>query len=134
MDTLRLDTKTWDLTVDDNGNIAVATRPYAIAQDVASQCRLFLNELWYDTTQGLPYLQSILGEAPPKAFLVAKLTQAALLISGVVKVTVELDPLPPTRELTGKIIITDDRGVVSTISITPPWYVSATGPTDTITP
>lgn len=36
MKTLLLDQKSWDLTLDAAGNIAVAAEPYAIAQDVAS--------------------------------------------------------------------------------------------------
>ena len=39
--TLLLDPDTWDLTVDNNGNIAVAAPPYAVAQDVASAIRTF---------------------------------------------------------------------------------------------
>ena len=47
--TLLLDRTTWDLCLDANGNIAMATGPYAIAQDVASAVRL-----WHDTTKGVP--------------------------------------------------------------------------------
>jgi len=60
-DTLYLDTAAWDLALDASGNIAMANPPYAIAQDVASACRTFLSEVYYDTTIGVPFL----GPAPP---------------------------------------------------------------------
>jgi hypothetical protein len=58
--TLLLDRSLWDLTLDINGNIAMASEPYAIAQDVASACRTFLGECYYDTSQGVPYFQGML--------------------------------------------------------------------------
>jgi len=61
MDTLLLDLDNWDLTVDAAGNWAVASPPYAIAQDVASAIKTFqlqagpndpvLGECWYDNTR-----------------------------------------------------------------------------------
>ena len=65
MKTLLLDRTQWDLVQDANGNIALATEPYARAQDVASACRLFRGELWYDTAAGIPYFEDILGKSPP---------------------------------------------------------------------
>ena len=83
MQTLLLDLSQWDLVLDVNGNIAVASPPYAPAQDAASAMRLFLGELWYDTTQGVPYWSEIIGQAPPVALLKAKLTRAALTVPDV---------------------------------------------------
>ena len=83
MQTLLLDVAVWDLVLDVNGNIAVASPPYAPAQDAASAMRLFLGELWYDTTQGVPYWSEIIGQAPPVALLKAKLTTAALTVPDV---------------------------------------------------
>lgn len=81
--TLALDVDSWDLGVDDNGNIAMLTGAAAIAQDVASACRLFSGELWYDTTQGIPYFQNILGQMPPLAILKAYFIAAAMTVPGV---------------------------------------------------
>ena len=128
MKTLKLDPVTWDLTVDAFGNIAVADRPLAIAQDVASACRLFLGELWYDTTQGLPYWESILGKTPSSGFLMAKFAEAALTVPGVVDVIVSLDPLTTSRVLTGSITITDDRGVTTVQGIGDFWYATGVFP------
>ena len=41
MNTLLLDLTNWDLLVDASGNIAVASDPYSVAQDVASAVRVF---------------------------------------------------------------------------------------------
>jgi hypothetical protein len=84
MDTLLLDTVLWDLTVDAAGNIARATEPYALAQDVSSAVRLFLGELWYDDTQGIDYKRKILGESPPLAVFQEYMVQAALTVPDVV--------------------------------------------------
>ncbi|WP_391529666.1 hypothetical protein [Photorhabdus akhurstii] len=35
---LLLDTESWDLTLDDSGNIAITDNPYSVAQDVACAC------------------------------------------------------------------------------------------------
>ena len=59
--TLYLDPGTWDLIADAAGNIAMATPPYAITQDVASACRTFFGEVYYDDSIGVPYL----GKNPP---------------------------------------------------------------------
>jgi hypothetical protein len=84
--TLLLDQNAWDLVLDANGNIALAAPPYAIAQDVASAVRLFLGELWYDTTQGIPYWTQVLGKLPPASLLIEMINKAALTVSGVVSV------------------------------------------------
>ena len=65
MKTLLLDRTAWDLCLDSNGNIALASEPYSLAQDVASAVRLFLGECYYDTTKGIPYWTEVLGMLPP---------------------------------------------------------------------
>lgn len=110
MNTLLLDTVAWDLTVDANGNIAMATEPYALAQDAASQCRLFKGELWYDTTQGVAYWQSILGQMPPLQFLKAQYQTAALLVPDVETATVFIADITSQRVVTGQVQITGPNG------------------------
>jgi hypothetical protein len=82
--TLLLDATAWDLVLDTSGNIALAAPPYAVAQDVASAIKLFLGELWYDSTQGVPYWQEILGFPPSLSQLAQYLNRAALTVPGVV--------------------------------------------------
>jgi hypothetical protein len=84
--TLLLDQTAWDLVLDANRNIAMAAPPYALAQDVASAVKTFLGELYYDTTNGVPYWTQILGKLPPASLLMEMLNQQALTVSGVVTV------------------------------------------------
>src|ERR1043166_5344551 len=77
--TLLLDVSAWDLVLDIDGDIAVASNPYALAQDAASAIRTFLGEVWYDTTIGVPY-DTILGKAPRLSYLKAKMVAAALTV------------------------------------------------------
>lgn len=107
--TLLLDIQTWDLTVDSFGNIAVASEPYALAQDAASQCRLFLGELWYDTTQGIPYFQEILGQMPPLAYLRSQYEIAASLVPDVTTATIFIASITQDRILTGQVQITSPQ-------------------------
>lgn len=102
MQTLLLDTQVWDLVLDLFGNIAVASDPYSQAQDAASAIRLFEGELWYDTTQGVPYWASILGQAPPIALMKAKFVDAALTVPGVVTAQCFLSGMV-NRQVTGQV-------------------------------
>lgn len=63
MNTLFLMPSTWDLELDVHGNIAISRDIYAIAQDVASACRVFLNDLYFNQSEGIPYLEEILGQS-----------------------------------------------------------------------
>jgi hypothetical protein len=81
--TLLLDTDRWDLVTDAAGNIAVAAPPYAMAQDAASAVRLFKGELWYDTSQGIPYFQQVLGKQPSLGSLKSAFTTAATAVPNV---------------------------------------------------
>lgn len=83
MASLLLDVINWDLCVDADGNIAVGSAPYSYAQDAACAMRLFAGELYYDTSQGVPYFADILGHWPAPSVLKAYMTQAALTATGV---------------------------------------------------
>lgn len=109
MRTLLLDTDTWDLVLDANGNIAVADEPYALAQDAASAIKLFQGELWYDTTQGVPYWAMILARFPPLPLVKAKIVAAALTVPGVVSAVCFVSSFK-NRKLTGQVQITDSSG------------------------
>lgn len=102
---------TWDLALDTSGNIAVASEPYALAQDVASACRTYLGEVYYDTTQGIPYSTEILGEPPPVELLRAQLVAAALTVPGVVSAQVFLTFVG--RAVGGQVQFTDVNGTTT---------------------
>ncbi|RWG53345.1 MAG: hypothetical protein EOQ64_24280 [Mesorhizobium sp.] len=109
MKTLLLDTDTWDLVADASGNIAVADEPYALAQDAASAIRLFAGELYYDTTQGIPYFDQVLGKAPPVSLMKAYFNRAALTVPGVVSSQTFIQSWTD-RTVTGQVQVTDAAG------------------------
>lgn len=109
MNTLLLDQTTWDLCLDADGNIAMATEPYAPAQDVASAIRLFRGELWYDTTKGVPYFDRILGYAPPLPIFRAYMVAAANTVPGVTAAVCTVNALED-RQLTGDVFFRYQEG------------------------
>lgn len=90
MATLLLDQSTWDLTISANGDIAVASEPYSLAQDACSAVKCFRDDLYYDTSQGIPYFDQILGKYPPLSLVKHYLEQAALSVPGVTSAKVYL--------------------------------------------
>lgn len=102
--TYALDPTTWDLIVDATGNFLFAYDPAQIAQDVASAIRTFAGECWYDTSQGMPYFDSIFGKTPAAAFLKAQIKKAALTVPTVTAVNVTSLALV-NRKLTGNVLV-----------------------------
>lgn len=116
-DTLLLDQAEWDLVLDISGNIALASPPYAVAQDVASAIRVFQGDLWYDTTVGIPYFERVLGQAPSMQYLRSQIEARALTVPGVVRAQclfVKLDSA--TRVLQGQCKIIDTTGAENNVS------------------
>ena len=123
----------WDIYADASGNIAMHEPPLAVAQDVASACRLFLGELWYDITQGLPYFQQILGYMPSAQFLKSQFIAAAQTVPGIASVVCFLTGVGKTRALGSQLQITDINGQLSVTGTqglqgAAPWYVTAVTP------
>lgn len=105
MQTLLLDTATWDLVLDANGNIAVASDPYSLAQDAASAIKTFLGEVYWDTTLGTPWLERILGQRPSIALIKSILAAQAMTVPGVSKAVVFITSIDD-RTVTGQVQIT----------------------------
>lgn len=110
--TLLLDRTLWDLVLDVSGNIAIASNPYALAQDAACAIKLFLGELWYDTSLGVPYWTEILGQAPSFALMKADFVKAALTVPGVVSARCFISGYAD-RVITGQVQVTNKAGVIS---------------------
>lgn len=110
--TLVLDVDLWDLIPDAAGNIAMATEPYAQAQDAASAIRTFQGELWFDTEPGLPYYSEILGNDPPMALLKERFEAAALTVPGV-ETSNCVFTSTDGRTIQGRVEITNTQGVTS---------------------
>jgi hypothetical protein len=116
MKTLLLDQTRWDLVLDANGNIAVASDPYAIAQDVASAVRLFKGEAWFNTDAGVPYFQEVLGQSPPLQLLQSLIEQAALTVPEVVKAVATITSFE-NRVITGNVQVTTSSGTVIPVTL-----------------
>jgi hypothetical protein len=114
--TLLLAVDTWDLCLDAAGNIAMATPPYALAQDVASAIRTFLGECYYDDTIGVPYQAQILGHQPPLNMLEGLIVQAALTVPGVVSAKCTVTSVA-NRKVTGQVTFIDDRGTPGAVHL-----------------
>lgn len=110
--TILLDNTTWDLVLDISGNIAVASAPYAYAQDAASAIKTFQGEPWYDTTMGVPYFSTILGRMPPIAYMKAKFVAAAMTVPGVIAARCFISAITQ-RRVTGQVHVTDVAGRIS---------------------
>ena len=116
MKTLFLMPDTWDLALDSSGNIAVATGVYQQAQDVASACRTFLRDLYYDQEEGIPYFENVLGtHGFPLSLYKMYLEEAALSVPGVVSANAELRL--QGRQVTGAIHFTNEDGENGGISL-----------------
>lgn len=128
--TIYLDVESWDLTLDASGNIALALPPYALAQDVASACRTFLGEVYYDTTIGVPYLGQItdgtqpgtplssqlLGRTPPLNILQGALAAAALTVPWVKTAQCVISAFL-NRAASGQVQFTTENGTTLTVAI-----------------
>ncbi|QHC34168.1 hypothetical protein [Komagataeibacter xylinus] len=117
MNTLLLDRSTWDLLLDASGNIAVASDVYAIAQDISSAVRVFLGECWYDTTQGMPYRQNILGRSQSVAAFEKQVEQVALTVTGVADAQCLVSGLTTSRQMTGTILFTTTSGSTGNVNL-----------------
>ena len=109
MASLLLDLTNWDLCVTIDGDIAVCTDPYASAQDVACALRCFVTDLWFDTAQGIPYLQTILGKLPPLSFLKQTFEAAALTVPTIASATCYISSFT-NRALAGQVLLTLKSG------------------------
>lgn len=116
MRSLLLAVNDWDLVLDASGNIALASEPYALAQDVASAVRTFLGEAWFNDTLGVPYFETILGKSPPLIVFQDALIAAALTVPGVVSATCTITAYEG-RTVTGQILFTDSTGRTGTVTI-----------------
>ena len=83
-----LNTSSWDVYLDQNGDMFLGDEDSSIAQDVASAVRTFEGECWYNTELGMPYFQSIFGRSPPNSLVVSNITTQAFTIDGVNSVNV----------------------------------------------
>lgn len=114
MNTMLLDRTAWDLVLDAAGNIALASKPYAVAQDVASAIKLFKGELFYNTRPGVPYWEEFLGHRPPLALVREHVRRAAMTVPEVASARCTLTSFTD-RALAGYVEITLQDGTKQTV-------------------
>lgn len=116
--TLLLDRTYWDLVIDSSANIAMASPSYSLTQDVASACKLFLGELWYNTTNGIPYWENVLGKLPPPNLLIGYIEKAALTVPGVVSAQCIINSFNDNnnRTVSGQIQFIDENGITNGVN------------------
>jgi hypothetical protein len=108
--TLKLD-ETWDVTLNEAGHIDVITAdaPYAAAQNVANECRLFTRDAYFAYDRGIPHFVTELGQRQARtSALKAYLRRAALRDPAVARVaSVRVDDFDrETRTLSGAVTLT----------------------------
>ena len=114
--TLLLSVDGWDLTQDAAGNIALASPPYAVAQDVASACQAWKGELWYDTTLGIDF-ESLLWNSPGAPAIQQAFNQQALTVSSVATATTTLSASTGSGgAVTGQIAFTNSTGAKGAVT------------------
>lgn len=122
MRTILLDTLSWDMVIDASGNIAVASEPYALAQDAASAIKTFLGECYYDVNLGVPYLTNsnaatatsspLMGGSVNLPALKAALVTAAKTVPGVTSATVFISSVKG-RAVSGQVQVTSSDGTTT---------------------
>jgi hypothetical protein len=108
---------TGDSCLDAAGNIAVASAPYAIAQDVATALSTFLGECWYNNSLGVAYWQRILGQRPPTSYVTSQLETQAELVPDVASAQASVGGTNAKRGLIGQVLITDTDGNQTTLPL-----------------
>lgn len=117
MKTLFLHPEKWDLALDTQGNIAVATDTYQQAQDIASSCRVFLGDDYYNKGDGIPYLESILGKSGyPISLYQRHLHDRSIMVDGIVSVDVKLLQLKD-RVQSGSIEFTNEQNLRGAVGL-----------------
>ncbi|GAN71326.1 hypothetical protein ASY01nite_17790 [Acetobacter syzygii] len=117
MNTLLLDRTTWDLLLDHDGNIAVASSAYAVGQDISSAVRVFQGECYYNTDLGLPYLSNILGKSQSLPVYQTQVEQAALAVPDVAEAHCMVSGLSYDRAISGAILFTTTDGTTSNVGL-----------------
>lgn len=117
MDTLLIDLEGWDLCVDANRHIALASNPYALAQGACCAMKSFLAENYYNTDAGVPYLQELLGFGAPLSLVKLDLIAAAITVPEVVSAQMFITAFGADEVLNGQVQVTDKNGTVTAANL-----------------
>lgn len=115
MDMLYVNSTDNDLSVDAQGNLQTSTGAFALALAAACAIRTFKGEVYFDSTQGLPYFSTILGKNPPLEYVRSQFVAAALGADpDIVESKVFFSSLT-ARDLSGQIQTSDATGKIAAL-------------------
>lgn len=102
----------WDIDLDEGGNLKLYRDKKAVLQNVANECRLFKHDAYFRYEEGIDWGADQLGKKAREILVVSRLREAAELVDDVESVdSVELDEFTPdTRTLKGTITVTTKWG------------------------
>lgn len=111
MNTVRLNDN-WDIQLNKDGNIEVATGDYAIAQNCANAVRLFTDDAFYDRTRGIPHFDIELGHSVMASMTVLKnrIKQSCLAVEGVTDCEISLKNDKDNRLESGQVSLATVNG------------------------
>ena len=113
--TLMLD-DSWDITLNSDGKIKVATDAYAIAQNGSNAVRLFQRDAYFDQQKGIPHFDIELGHVVAAVpILESRIKQALLAVDGISDALAVLE-IEKNRVLGGNAYITLTGGETAKIS------------------
>ena len=107
----------WDLHVGDDGNLSKDYNAQGIAQNVANAFRLFTNDAYFFTDQGIPHFIIELNAHPKINILRSRLQKVALQVEGVKACTINLMATDEDRALNGYAELTLINGEKTTVAI-----------------
>lgn len=116
-DTIFLNPDTWDLDIDASRNIAMASTPYAQAQNAASACRVWLGECPLNTTRGVPYEANVLGYRPSLSQVASWFQDEADQVQGIDTSQAILTFDEGSRGLGGQLQLTLSDGTQTNVTI-----------------
>lgn len=115
---LLLNENTWDIGLDDKGNIATTENPYAIAQNVACAVSTFLGESIADTSIGVDYLNFQDGKRVQYlSFLYMKEAKRLEYVKDAKAMLYYDKEGMKTRKLSGIIAVTDTDNTETTLTM-----------------
>ena len=107
----------WDLHVGDDGNLPKVFTAQGIAQNVANAFRLFTNDAYFFTDQGIPHFLVELNAHPKINILRSRLKKVALNVEGVKDCEINLMATDEDRVLNGYAELTLINGEKTTVKI-----------------
>lgn len=114
--TLMLD-DSWDITLNSDGKIKVATDAYAIAQNASNAVRLFRNDAYFNASKGIPHFDIELGHSRAAVPVIeSHMKKAMLAVEGVADAVAVLE-VDKDRVAGGSAYITLQSGESAEISL-----------------